>query len=218
MMIGVKDTFKQRQMEIEEYFIFLSSYQPAKADDNLFKILKSNLLIMLYNLIESSISNAIEEIHNNIYSNSVSFNSLKEEIKSLIINNTKRVNSDEFVKKVNDIATDIVKYTFKKDELFSGNVDSKKIKRLSKQYGFNSDTEYNKTKHGAYLVTIKGKRNDLAHGIYSFTEVGKDYSIQDLEDMKDKTINYIEAILENIEQYLLNQEYCLDISDIKNYQ
>jgi hypothetical protein len=207
MMIDVKNTFDQRKIEIEEYFQFLSNYKPVNADDNLFKILKSNLLVMLYNLTESSISNAIEEIHNNIYSNSISFNSLKEKIKSLVINNTKRVNSDKFVTKLTDIATDIIKHTFKREELFNGNVDSRKIKKLSEQYGFNSDTDYERTKHGSHLITIKDKRNDLAHGIYSFTEVGKEYTVQDLEEMKDKTINYISDILDNIEVYLLNKEY-----------
>ena len=207
MMTDVKNTFEQRKIEIEEYFDFLSNYIPANADDNLFKTLKSNLLIMLYNLIESSISNAIEEIHNNIYSNSISFNLLKEKIKSLVINNTKRINSDKFVTQITDIATDIIKHTFKREELFNGNVDSRKIKKLSEQYGFNSDTDYSRTKHGSHLVTIKDKRNDLAHGIYSFTEVGKEYTMQDLEDMKDKTINYISDILDNIEVYLANKDY-----------
>lgn len=204
-MIDTKNTFAQRKAEIEAYFNFLNSCQPTNAD--VFKILKSNLLIMLYNMIESSISNAIEEIHNDIYVNSVSFDSLKEKIKSLIINNTKRVNPDNFVSKINDIATDIVKHTFKKDELFSGNVDSKKIRKLSGQYGFKSDTDYDRTKHGYDLVTIKDKRNDLAHGVFSFTEVGKEYTIHDLEEMKDKTINYISEIIDNIDVYLLNKGY-----------
>jgi hypothetical protein len=206
-MITVKNTFEERKTEIEIYFNFLSNYNPANADDNLFKILKSNLLVMLYNLIESSISNAIEEIHNNIYSNSISFNALKEQIKELIINNTKKVNPSEFVSQINNIATDIVKYTFKKDELFSGNVDSRKINKLSEQYGFNSNTNYDKTKHGSHLVTIKGKRNDLAHGIFSFTEVGKEYTIQNLEVMTNTTTCYVSEILDNIESYLLNKEY-----------
>ena len=207
-MVGVKNTFEQRKTEIEIYFNFLNSYVPENADDDLFKILKSNLLVMLYNLIESSISNAIEEIHNNIHSNAVSFNLLKENFKTLLISNTKRVNPNDFVSKINDVATDIVKHTFKKDELFSGNVDSRKIKKLSEQYGFNSDTDYDKTKHGSYLVTIKGRRNDLAHGVFSFTEVGKEYSKQELEEMKTTTIFYISEILDNIEHYLLNGEYC----------
>jgi len=207
MMINVKNTFEQRKTEIETYFNYLNNYNPENADDDLFKILKSNLLIMLYNLIESSISNAIEEIHNNIHSNTISFNLLKEKIKSLIIKNTKGVNPDTFVSKINDIAIDIVKHTFNKKELFNGNVDRNEINDLGTKYGFNSNTDYNKTKHGDYLITIKNKRNDLAHGIFSFTEVGKEYTIQDLDDMKSTTICYISEILDNIESYLMNKEY-----------
>jgi hypothetical protein len=180
----------------------------VKADDELFKILKSNLLIMLYNLIESSISNAIEEIHNNIHSNNVSFDSLKENLKSIIITNAKSVNPNDLVSKISNIATDIVKYTFKKDELCRGNVDAKKIRELANRYGFDSNTDYTKTKHGSHLVTIKGKRNDLAHGVYSFAEVGKEYPIEDLKDMKDTTIFYISEILGNIENFLISKGYC----------
>ena len=208
-MISVKKIFEERKTEIEIYFNFLEKYSPLKADEELFKILKSNLLIMLYNLIESSISNAIEEIHNNIHSNNVSFDSLKENLKSIIITNTKRVNPNDLVSKISNIATDIVKYTFKKDELFRGNVDAKKIRELADCYGFDSDTDYTKTKHGSHLVTIKGKRNDLAHGVYSFAEVGRAYPIEDLRDMKDTTISYIFEILGNIENFLINKGYCV---------
>jgi hypothetical protein len=208
MMTEVKDTFEQRKAEIETYFVFLKNYKPKNADDNLFKILKSQLLLMLYNLIEFSISNAIEEIHKNIYDNQVSFNSLKIGIKSLIIDHTKRVKSDDFVKKITDIATDIVKHTFKKEDLFGGNIDGRKVRRLGDLYGFDSKTDYDRTGNGCDLFTIKEKRNDLTHGIFSFTEVGKEYTVPELESMKKKTINYLSDILDKIELYLDNKEYC----------
>ena len=209
-MTSVKTIFNERKNEINTYFDYLNQYQPQNADDSLFKILKSNLILMLYNLVESSISNAIEEIHNDIHLKSASFNDLKTELKSLIINYIKNVNSKKFVENINDIATDIIKHSFNtevKKKLFSGNIDSKKIKEFSDKYGFDSNTDLTKTGQGNWLITIKDKRNDLAHGTYSFTEVGKDYSIQDLTSMKDKTINYIESILDNIEQYLLNDKF-----------
>ena len=206
-MNDVKKTFEQRKGEIEIYFEFLSNYKHKKVDDDLFKILKSNLLLMLYNLIESSIANAIEEIHNNIHINKTSFNNLKEKIKSLVIDNTKRINSDKFITQINDIAIDIAKHTFNKKELFSGNVDGAKIRKISEKYGFSSKTNYKKTAHGEHLKTIKDKRNNLAHGVFSFAEVGKEYTIQDLEYIKKTTIFYISEILDNVEQYLSNKEY-----------
>ena len=207
MMYEVKNTFNERKTEIETYFTFLSEYKPVNADDDLFKILKSNLLIMLYNLIESSISNAIEAIHNDIFLNTISFNSLKKTIKFLIIRNVSRVKPGKFVERINDIALDIVKHTFNKKELLSGNVDRSIINELGDKYGFSSNTNYANTKHGNHLVVVKNKRNDLAHGIFSFSEVGREFTISDLEDIKKTTICYISEILNNIDSYLQNREY-----------
>ncbi|MDR3339231.1 MAG: hypothetical protein LBT25_03885 [Candidatus Symbiothrix sp.] len=207
-MINVKAIFEQRKNEVEEYFNFVNSYTPLNANDNLYKILKSNMILMLYNLVESSISNAIEEIHNVIHANSISFNSLKGELKKLIILQTKRIDTNKFIEKINDIATDIIKHSFQRKEFFNGNVDRTTITKLSNKYGFNNHTDYAKTKAGICLENIKNKRNDLAHGVYSFTEVGREYTIQDLEEKKNETINYISDILDNIESYLANKEYC----------
>ena len=57
------------------------------------------------------------------------------------------------------------------------------------------------------LLTIKVNRNDLAHGIKSFIEVGRDKTADELLEIKDKTISYLRRILKNIEIYLDNQEY-----------
>lgn len=207
-MLSVKTTFGERSKEIEEYFSFINTFTPTSKNDTLNKILKSNLLLMLYNLVESTMSNAVEEIHNSIHTTSTSFNDLKKDIRKVLIGYLKNhLNPGDFVDSISDISIDIIKKCFIKQKLFSGNIDGKKIKELSANYGFNSSTDYNKTKHGKCLLDIKGKRNDLAHGVFSFTEVGKDYSISDLEKMKDETINYLSEILTNIETYLTNQEY-----------
>ena len=47
----------------------------------------------------------------------------------------------------------------------------------------------------------------MAHGVFSFTEVGKEYSLQDLQKMKDETQNYLIEIINNIDNYLINQDY-----------
>lgn len=206
-MFDVKTTFQERANEIETYYLFLESFIPNCRDENLNKILKSNLILMLYNLVESSISNAIEEIHNNIHQNNISFDVLKLELREEIITLVKAKNSKDFVLSVNNLAIDIVKKSFNKQKAFSGNIDSRKIVELSKVYGFSDRTVYDQTKNGHCLVEIKGKRNDLAHGVFSFTEVGKDYSVQDMEKMKSEAVHYLQQILSNIETSLLNQGY-----------
>lgn len=206
-MVFVKSTFQSRANEISLYFNFINSYIPTNPDEDLNRILKSNIILMLYNLVESSISNAIEEIHNHLHVNSTSFNILKGRLKAVIIKHLKKRNPKNFVESITDIAIDIIKESFDKEQMFSGNIDSRLIRELSNDYGFISATTYSQTKNGESLLTIKNKRNDLAHGTFSFVEVGKEYSLQDIEKMKNETVFYLTEIINNIENYLNNQEY-----------
>jgi hypothetical protein len=50
-------------------------------------------------------------------------------------------------------------------------------------------------------------RNDLAHGNKSFAEVGQKVSIEDLLKVKEEVIEYLQQILQNIQDYLDKQEY-----------
>lgn len=206
-MFFVRKIFRDRADEIESYFNFIDGFISNSRDESLNKILKSNLILMLYNLVESTTSNAIEEIHNSIHANNVSFDLLKLELRKTLVKHVKNFNPHDFVISINDIAIDIVKRSFNKQKVFNGNVDSRKIKELGVIYGFSSTTTYNQTRNGQCLVDIKGRRNDLAHGVFSFTEVGKEYSLQDLQKMKDETQNYLIEIINNIDNYLINQDY-----------
>ena len=71
---------------------------------------------------------------------------------------------------------------------------------LSEIYGFQvQGSDYSKTKDGVVINDIKSKRNDLAHGTFSFAEIGRDYSYQDVEDLSNCTINFLEYIIGNMD-------------------
>ena len=91
--------------------------------------------------------------------------------------------------------------------MFSGNVDSRKIKDIADLYGFSYETDPLKTQNGNDLLRIKNNRNDLAHGFKSFEEVGRSTNTEELLEIKDRVINYLQGIVENIEEYILKQEY-----------
>ena len=215
--------FNTRVHEINEYFLFLeglirektklviltdNNKQKIKSiDSELAKTLKANGIILIYNLVESSMTNAVEAIYDELKSEQISFNSIRVEIKKVILQNFKNRSPDDVHKKITDISLDIIMAGFNKKELFSGNIDRDEIVKTAKKYGFSYDTDYNKTKHGENLYNIMRNRNDLAHGNKSFSEVGKDLSIEDLLKIKDEVIEYIGQILINIESYLNAKEY-----------
>ncbi|NEO33881.1 MAG: hypothetical protein F6K36_26395 [Symploca sp. SIO3C6] len=126
----------------------------------------------------------------------------------LIIKNIQNNYSPKnLLNKINTIAVDIISASFDKEKLFSGNLDAKKIKKTAEIYGFSYKTDYRQTGDGSHLFTIKTHRNNLAHGLISFKEVGKDVSADELLAIKKKVVCYLRQILQNIETYLANKEY-----------
>jgi MAE_28990/MAE_18760-like HEPN len=215
--------FNTRVQEINEYFLFLESLvnETTKLvvlgssnvpniraiDPDLAKTLKANGFLLLYNLVESSMRNAIEAIFDELKSKKIPFDSIRLEIKRVVLQNFKSRSPDDVHTRIKDISIDIITAGFKSRELFSGNIDQGEIAKTARKYGFSCDTDYSKTKHGKNLADIMRNRNDLAHGNKSFSEVGKDTSIVDLLKIKEEVIEYVRQILNNIERYLAAQEY-----------
>ena len=63
-------------------------------------------------------------------------------------------------------------------------------------------------KYSSKSEIIKPKKDiDLAHGFKSFEEVGRGTNTEELLEIKDRVINYLQGIVENIEEYISKQEY-----------
>ncbi len=215
--------FDERAQEVSKYFLLLKNLEQGSInlsmgneknkkvkniDTELAKTLKATGFLLLYNLIESTIRNAIEAIFDNIAEQKVSFDDLRDEIKKIIIQNFKNNKStDNLLKRINNIAVDIISASFDKEKLFSGNIDARKIKQTADIYGFSYKTDAKKTQDGNDLLKIKTNRNDLAHGFKSFEEVGRDASADELLQIKKRVICYLREILQNIETYIFKQEY-----------
>ncbi|WP_318356279.1 MAE_28990/MAE_18760 family HEPN-like nuclease [Enterobacter sp.] len=174
------------------------------------KTLKGAVYILLYNLIESTMREAICFIHETLYDRNIQFDNLKKNLKSEIVKRLKNdsVSVENFIGGLTKgISCGISYGTFNKKKLFSGNIDRDEIKEKAIIYGFSTSSDYNHTKHGEKLTTIKQHRNDLAHGNVSFSEIGKNVSYQDLENVSLEVIAYLDAIATNIENYIHSDGY-----------
>ncbi|MEZ2226354.1 MAE_28990/MAE_18760 family HEPN-like nuclease [Microcoleus sp.] len=215
--------FNTRAKDVDDYFIFLESlekqttqlavfdpagtYKIQSLDPELAKTLRANGFLLLYNLVESTMRNAIEAIFEELKNKAISFDNLKPKIKIVVLQNLKNRSPKKIHLTINQISTDIITATFEREELFSGNVDARLIKEIAEKYGFSYQTDFAKTKNGQNLVVIKSNRNDLAHGIKSFEEVGGDQAIEELLEIKEEVVEYLTQILQNIRDYLDNEEY-----------
>lgn len=211
------DEFDERARDVSDYLYFLRDLEQgkillskegviSKIDSELDKSLKATGFLLLYNLVESTMRNAIQSIFDEISGRGIHFDQLRLDIKKIILQNVKKKDVDKVLQEITFVSLDMIKYGFNRDDLFSGNVDAREIKETAKKYGFSATTDKD-TRDGIDLVSIKKNRNDLAHGFLSFNEVGQNTSAENLVEISGRVIQYLRQILENIDEYLVNQEY-----------
>ena len=187
----------------------LGQSSSMQIDDELSKILKANSFILLYNLIESTIVNSIKAVSNSIQNDELTYEQLSESIKRLWIKQEARKirEKNQSIELVQRIAETILNWEFLSLQVdsvsISGNIDTQEIPKITQQIG------WEQSKDGRELVTIKNKRNNLAHGEYTFSDIGKEYSIKDLEELKNKTLLYLDDVLSKVETYIAEERYKL---------
>ena len=213
--------FQKREKEVNLYFNNIKliderinnneiKYDKNIYDSEFFKILKSSFILILYNLVEATISEAIDDIYNEI-NGKYKYDLVIPAIKKIWINNKiKTVSENGLLTEeiIDSIVNDIIE--IKKERLsISGNIDDNKIRKIFKKHNI-------KFRHidGSDLKFIKEKRNFLAHGINSFTDCARDSTIQDLEIIKDNVLNFIFEMLKDMQYYYDNK---LFLSHENNY-
>lgn len=226
-MIETRAEFNKRISEIDLYFNTLSIFDKGKCtiqcmtiddqileqdiDEELTRILKANGFLLLYNLIESTTRKSIGAIFNAMHTESITFKQLTLDLRKLWFNQkvidlkegTFRV--DTLKKMLHELADVILNNEllhFKAECVnISGNIDARELRDIATKFGFTQSP------NGEELLTVKDKRNKLAHGEMTFTEIGRDYSIGDLITFKDKTYIYLQDVLANIDTYINESKY-----------
>lgn len=221
-MQSVIDTFEQRVKEIDLYYQALQKMNEMVtskriSDDNkdvftddFIKILKSNSILMVYNLVESSIMGGIVTIYDTLESRKISYYSVCKEIQQIwfdfqfnqIFDPNTNHNSykDKASKIVDEILSGSTLKLTRKAANISGNLDADKIRQICKNHGIYF-TLPRECRGGSVLSQVKDKRNDLAHGTISFMECGRDFSVNDIIKIKDETILFLRSVLESIKKY-----------------
>lgn len=212
-MEGTKLLFEERRDEVIHYYEVLCDLEqnPPKnskaGDTTFFKILKSNLLLMLYNLVEASIVSGIKEIYNLIKSENLTYTKLSDEIKDLWVSEktyffmdpsfTRTTYKEQVKAIVNNIINGTTIFLSETIKRNGGNYDDKVIKELCDKHGI----RYTAIDDNGDLKKVKTCRNQLAHGVDSFSNYARDITIDDLKHILDGVINFISAILTGMETY-----------------
>ena len=123
---------------------------------------------MLYNAVKGTMSNLLTELFDNINSRNISINNLPKSLQETIY---------KFYLNCNDIEICDISYLEinKYLKLFSGNLDSRSIKKLSLKLGIILSDKMNEPT----LLQVKNIRNQLAHGETRFSNICQDITLEE---------------------------------------
>lgn len=232
LLAETRDVIEERKKEIERQLSFIKQAIDTKStkltfleesgdinlhnqvsfDRGLIKTLSASTYLLLYNLIECSMTNAIDSIHSHIRKERTSFHDLTLNMQKIALKNFRNaLTKEEHILAQGSIEHAIVWLGYDGEKLFSGNIDARKVREMATKYGFViSEEAIQRSEGGRSLLMIKSKRNELAHGKVSFEECGQESSIDELYGMYEQAIAFVDGILDAIEYYLRERLYLKD--------
>jgi hypothetical protein len=193
-------------------------------DRSLIETIQSSSFLLLYNLIESTMTAAIDAIYQNLQHleqqhqntpNLFIFNLKKNLRKSLIKQYAGIFSIDginDFSENKKSFFSSVINHGYDKKNLFNGNIDCSQIDDITRnKFGFKVFPFNGELYNSQHILSIKNKRNNLAHGSQTFTEVSQHLAVGELQKHFDSVIKLLNGVFSSIEHYLVNQKY-LDAS------
>lgn len=238
-MEDLLDAFNERMAEVDAYidFLFVLETQAQRGPPKIEgaehpistqqqKILYSSVYLQLYNLIESTMTRCIEAVaqaanENEDWKPSDLCEALRKEWVRYIARTHTELSHDnrlvsalEMCKTLVD-ALPVKNFTIEKGG--GGNWDDSAIEAISKRLGFQlvvSEAVYAAVKRrvkndlGA-LSLVKNLRNQLAHGSISFAQCAEDVTVNQLNELKEMTCNYLKEVVQQFGSYVDRFEFLI---------
>lgn len=193
-LLAVKNDTKRR---FEDIYIALDALAgKTKIDYQL--ILKSSLMLMVYNAVEGTVNNLVVELFDAICQNKLQISQLPNKLqKTIFMYHLKKIGQDPCKLRdcCNDSSEDLCFVSYleinKYLKLFSGNLDSRSIRVASSKIGINLPNGIDEP----VLLEVKNFRNKLAHGESTFRNTCQDITAQNMEEIVKKTEAYLTALI-----------------------
>lgn len=167
--------------------------------------LKAQFLIVLYNIVESTVCDCLNSFYDSIADDNLTFAELSDEMRTMwknYLNRTSNPNSKKSDIELMDMAIRFESHAIN----ISGSLDMRKIIDVFSKHGCKLD-ETNRYKYSNSFLIVKNKRNNLAHGDVSFSECGSNYMISDLQKIKDDILKGMQEVVTQAKEYINNRSY-----------
>ena len=223
----IKEEFSDRVKEIDRYYRLLENIETGVTlyiNDRIegFEIgisstLKSGAILLLYNLVESTVSKCLNAIHQILSNDEISYFEMSDELQKIWLKYHYDILSEQNLtndKSIGQLQIMVEVLSANKrifisqddskklsESLYSGNLDAKEIRKIAKKYGVVFENESNEIRF------VEQMRNKLAHGEVSFEEGCRDKPIHYMKKVKEETIKFLEYFMQSVEIYVSDEKY-----------
>lgn len=223
----LQNDFQERTDDIEAYFSLLKFVDSIEAYKNIpiaygretlsvtsdmQKCLRANAILLLYNIVESTINNCIWRIYDAIHDNQTTYDRLSTALKKIWLKKEYKENQTlpNIRNKTFNLIKDHTHKTIQFEQIvdsISGNLDLRKIEQIFIEYDCPINFSYDKEKVSKYLLYTKACRNSLAHGNTSFSQKGSMLLVSELIEAKDQLINFLSSLINRVEDFVIQKKY-----------
>jgi len=219
-MLTTQHVFTSRKNELS---LFLDNLQKIEEMSefpiDFCNILHSNTLLMLYNMVESTVVGGILEIYDAVMSQGCSYRFVSSKIKDIWFEFKFRqvydpnAHHNSYKKKASQIIDDILNdkiIEFDRRAINAeGNLTAQIIRNICDAHGiyFVAPPE---SRGGVKIDDVTALRNDLAHGAKSFVECGRDFTLSDLRNISNEIEMFLGGFLEGTKEYYDNCQWGLE--------
>jgi hypothetical protein len=203
MQSDLRRDFNTRTRELVAFYRHIKVHAPQTHQTVAERALRAAVYLFVYNLVEATARSGVVAIVDKLKEERVSFNDTRAELRRLILRHLRKRAPENIEPLLTELEHDIFAQAFDPGILFSGNVDARSLRKMANHLGLDSDFRG----PGDDLLIVKTKRNDLAHGNKTFSEVGREVSPEDLRRHVFSVIYYLRGFVGNVERFIVERQY-----------
>jgi len=168
--------------------------------------LKASVLLMLYNLVEGTASAAVAAIKDEIEGSVEPLAAFSNELVLLALGNISRADSSEKWH-AESVASpgggDIVRMALsQRRNYFSGNLNLQALVQIFARFGILLNSEDIDSSVDYAFRTVHSKRNLLAHGEVSFSNIGRDLTVRELSTFFESIRTALDLLVAKVGVYI----------------
>lgn len=213
--------YEKRKVEINSYLDLLAKMGADHSkivdvdgnehvvDQIAYKVCKASSYLIIYNLVEATVTAGVRSIYNKISDERLTFSDVMDSLRKVWWHSKKESLINCSRNQLIDNIYNLYCSTHTEGSVdfndfisgVSGNLDAKSIREVCHRYGIDAVSD------GRDLGNIKTNRNWLAHGNKSFSDIGKDCIPSDLYSVRDRVFLFLDEFVLNVNSYISDSRY-----------